>query len=79
MENARERKRMYEKETREIQNRIDAFDRALEQAPNLDTKMEYMQTINSLRELLIIKFEGLAIASDEIIDELEEELKWWIV
>ncbi|EAA0392173.1 hypothetical protein CV787_02545 [Listeria monocytogenes] len=75
MENARERKRMYEKETREIQNRIDAFDRALEQAPNLDTKMEYMQTINSLRELLIIKFEGLAIASDEIIDELEEELK----
>ncbi|ALD11157.1 TPA: hypothetical protein U0Z15_002684 [Listeria monocytogenes] len=72
MENARERKRMYEKETGEIQNRIDAFDRALEQAPNLDTKMEYMQTINSLRELLIIKFEGLAIASDEIINELEE-------
>ncbi|EDN8758272.1 hypothetical protein J7M48_002878 [Listeria monocytogenes] len=72
MENARERKRMYEKETGEIQNRIDAFDRALEQAPNLDTKMEYMQTINSLRELLIIKFEGLAIASDEIINELED-------
>ncbi|EQC0678456.1 TPA: hypothetical protein LWH03_000489 [Listeria innocua] len=75
MENARERKRMYEKETGEIQNRIDAFDRALEQAPNLDTKMEYMQTINSLRELLIIKFEGLAVASDEIINELEEKLK----
>ncbi|EKA2549991.1 hypothetical protein OJ633_000503 [Listeria monocytogenes] len=73
MENARERKRMYEKETGEIQNRIDAFDRALEQAPNLDTKMEYMQTINSLRELLIIKFEGLAVVSDEIINELEED------
>ncbi|EAE6661953.1 hypothetical protein BGM61_07700 [Listeria monocytogenes] len=75
MENARERKRMYEKEIGEIQNRIDSFVTAIEKETHIDTILEYIGTLNHLREFIVIKFEGLAVASDEIIDELEEELK----
>lgn len=75
MENARERKRMYEKEIGEIQTKIDAFNTAIEREDRIDTILEYIQNIISLRELIVIKFEGLAVASDEIINELEEGLK----
>ncbi|EAE6298045.1 hypothetical protein BFE06_08160 [Listeria monocytogenes] len=75
MENARERKRMYEKEIGEIQTKIDKCVTAIEQETYVDEIMEYIGVLDHLRALIVIKFEGLAVASDEIINELEEELK----
>ncbi|EAG9354581.1 hypothetical protein CW895_12335 [Listeria monocytogenes] len=75
MENARERKRMYEKEIGEIQTKIDKCVTAIEQETYVDEIMKYIGVLDQLRALIVIKFEGLAIASDEIINELEEKLK----